>query len=481
MRQLTDIPLGIDLGTTDSAIALCGDGGQTRVLPNADGDPTTPSALLFLPDEVLVGTEALKADPAERAGSVYFFVDQLTKPAQTWEFHGRRYRTQDLCALLLRQLLLDAASPNQPLSRGVLSVPSSFGEAEKSLLMQAGQNAGLTRVTLIDQAAATALALGDREIPEGPWMIVDMGGGNTDVTVVRGQGEEIDVLASQRHPHLGGRAWDDALLAMVLERIEEQSDAVSPDLSEELRQPCREAKHILSTLPSVVLPFQFKGDRVALEVTRTDLELRTAPLVEGVRKACTDLLDAMALKWSDLGEVFLVGGAAQMPMVVQALGKETGRPDLLVADPQFSVARGAAIAALRRHGTEEVTLSPPPSAVPAFTTQAIGLVIYDADLKECILPIIPEGASIPTSERGRFAYAYDGMTSVQLEVVEGSGKERAEVRVLGTLVLGELPPRPRGTPIDVIYRYTRNHELQVEFIDVETGLSRSATLSLGEE
>ena len=309
-------------------------------------------------------------------------------------------------------------------------------------------------------------------------MIVDVGGGNTDVTVVQGQGEDLQVLATQRHPDLGGRAWDEAVVAMALAQIGESEEGTNPEI---LRAPCREVKHILSTLPSVVLPLQIEGERIALEMTRADFEGRTAPLVEGVGKACTDLLEAMGLGWGDLGEVFLVGGAAQMPMISQALGALTGKPDLLVADPQFIVARGAAIAALRRHGVEEVVCPAPARSTPAFTSQALGLVIYDADLQERILPIIPEGAPIPTVERGRFAYAYDDMTSVQLEVVEGSGQRRSEVRLLGKLVLDELPPRPRGTPIDVIYRYTRSRVLQVEFIDVETGVSRRATLALGEE
>jgi molecular chaperone DnaK len=236
---------------------------------------------------------------------------------------------------------------------------------------------------------------------------------------------------------------------------------------------------------------------------------------------CSIVLEKARTRWEDIDDFILAGGSTRMPMVQAMLRRLSGKEPAMGVNPDECVALGAALAAVFRHRPEhpalaayrsatperklspDVEISDPDSGIPRHgesgsrdpttagkvvglpgvritdvATHPLGMVVLDANLKERVVNLIPEFTALPCDKRGRFAYAYDKMTAVRVEVTEGHGTARDEVTVIGEVVLDNLPPRPRGTPIEVVYRYTVNQILEVDVTDVETRTSRRARINL---
>jgi molecular chaperone DnaK len=259
----------------------------------------------------------------------------------------------------------------------------------------------------------------------------------------------------------------------------------------------------------------YRGQRMMIPVTRELFEDLTKDLLQQCEDTAEIVLEKANMRWSELDNCLLVGGSTRMPMVQNLLHRLAGTPPSNEVNPEQCVALGAALAGVFRHrpeqapaietivvpkmSTDEVPqsgaliqleISAPPDStgtpVPGknreevviedATTHPLGIVVLDGDRKERVVELIPEGTKLPHEYIGRFAYAYENMRAVRVEVTEGVGAERDEVSVIGKVELTGLPPRPRGTPIEVIYRYSANQILSVHVIDVETGKSRAADI-----
>jgi molecular chaperone DnaK len=256
------------------------------------------------------------------------------------------------------------------------------------------------------------------------------------------------------------------------------------------------AKLSLSSKPRAMIPVNYRGHRMAVNVTEQEFSALTHDLVEQCAETCNLVMEKANLRWTDLHDVVLVGGSTRMPMVRRMLTNLTGRLPNTSLNPDECIAQGAAVAAVYRHQPEhpahrafQVASEQVPDAkangpgLPAIrivetSSHPLGAIVLDTAGRERIANLLPEGTPLPAERRGRFAYAYDGMTTVRVDVTEGRGNTRDEVTVVGTVILDRLPPRPRGTPIDVVYRYTGDQVLQVDVQDVETGASRAVRILL---
>jgi molecular chaperone DnaK len=507
--QLSDVILGIDLGTTYSAMAVIDQFGKSTIVPNADGHPTTPSVVHFYePGACVVGEEAVKSVVADPANSIQF-VKRLMGDDIKMEFHGEEYTPQAISALILKKLKTDAEEAlGHPVSNAVITVPAYFNSAQRAATAEAGRLAGLNVLSMINEPTAAAIAHGLEKFgDERRVMVFDLGGGTFDVTIMDIGGITFKTVASDGNAELGGKDWDDRLVNHVAEAFAASHDIDprdDPQPYQELYERCLAAKLALTTKPKAVVPVNYMGKREAITITRETFESITEDLVGQCEDTANMLLAGQDIGWSDIDEVLLVGGSTQMPMIrtmVERLAKDANFPGV---SPDEGVAVGANLAGVLRHQPKHPALksvraalkdrarakkagatapTPAPQGIPKVEiqdacTHPLGVIALDSDLNEMVVTIIEKTTPVPAECHGRFAYAYDGMTAVQVEVTEGAGSNRDEVFVVGAIVLEDLPPRPRGTPIDVIYRYNVNQILEVDVVDVETRTVQTAKLHL---
>ncbi len=526
------IILGIDLGTTFSAIAYVDRHGKPVLLPNGEGQATTPSILHFYDrDACVVGDEAAKMVVVDTLNVVRFIKRSMGEPNFSLEFFGCSYTPQELSAMILKKLKDDAEEAlGFEVQDAVISVPAYFNNAQRGATHEAGTLAGFNVLSIINEPTAAAIAYGVERLGRNRHILVfDLGGGTFDVTVMEIRGTTLSTLASDGNAELGGKDFDDRLLDFVADQFVHKfglDPRDEPQPYQELYERCLHAKIALSSKPRAVIPVHFRGNRTTVAVTREEFEEMTRDLVDQCADTCAIVLEKARLRWSDMDDVLLAGGSTRMPVIQDMLRRLSGKTPVAGVNPDESVALGAALAAVFRHrpdhpaiaayrtaasaaasgadrvGTEGVGVvrAPDPSAEPVaraadgvnplpagtlpdvhiadVASHPLGIVVLDTSLRERVVPLIPQFTPLPCERRGRFAYAYDGMTGVRVEVTEGVGEDRAEVTVIGEVILDNLPPRPRGTAIEVVYRYTINQILEVDVTDLETREAQRATIHL---
>ncbi len=580
------IVLGIDLGTTFSAMAHVNRWGKPEIITNAEGFPTTPSVVHFYDhDACVVGDEAVKMVVIDPDNVIRFIKRSMGEESFTLEFYGKTYTPQEISALVLRKLKDDAEElTGEEIRDAVVTVPAYFNSAQRGATAEAGQIAGLNVLSIINEPTAAAIAYGlDRIGGKRKLLVFDLGGGTFDVTVMEIRGTKLTTIASDGNAELGGKDWDDRLLNYVAERFYEKFQVDPRDDAapyQELYERCLHAKISLSTKRRAVVPVNFRGNRMVVPVERELFDDLSRDLVQQCEDTANIVLDKARLRWNELDDVLLVGGSTRMPMIRDLLVRLSGKEPAENVNPDECVALGAALAGVFRHRPEHPALQikrramqerareleeteptgperseradtdrpaarseapraaaiglaygghvaeqamrdrgpnapntfPPDSSddsdeqdtAPAYsplaqavdrrpdgqmwelppveirdaTTHPLGIIVLDKERKERVVELVPEGTPLPHEYRGRFAYAYENMTAVRVEVTEGVGNNRDEVAVIGKVELTGLPPRPRGTPIEVVYSYGVEQILEVRVIDVETGKSREGLIRL---
>ncbi len=549
-----DVVLGIDLGTTFSAMAVVDRFGKPLVVTNSEGRPITPSVVHFYDhDACVVGDEAVKMVVLDPANVVRFIKRSMGEPDFALEFFGRSYSPQELSAIILKKLKEDAEEAlGIEIRDAVITVPAYFQSPQREATREAGTIAGLNVLSIINEPTAAAISYGIERLGGHRRILVfDLGGGTFDVTVMEIKGISFRTLSSDGNAELGGKDWDDRLVNHVAERFVERFGLDPRDETQpyqELYERCLSAKIALSTKPKAVVPVNFQGQRMVVTVTREEFDAMTADLVEQCAETTHIVLRDAGMTWADLDEVLLVGGSTRMPMIRDRLRRMAGRVEASGVNPEECVALGAALAGVLRHRPDHPALVPhrqalarrakdttegrasteapgadptapslpgagvisqpgahaahkpaplaapspaaaedpvhmgyiglPPVQVVDATSHPLGIVVLDRAHKERVVTLIPKATAVPCEKRGRFAYAYDNMTAVRVEVTEGAGSSRDEVKVIGEVILDDLPPRPKGTPIDVIYRYGLNQILEIDIVDVETKRVRRARMDL---
>jgi molecular chaperone DnaK len=549
------IVLGIDLGTTFSAMSIVNQYGKPEIITNADGHPTTPSVVHFYDEDAcVVGEEAVKMVVIDPENVVRFIKRHMGEEDFALEFFGRSYTPQEISALILRKLKEDADELlGKTVEDVVVTVPAYFNSAQRGATAEAGAIAGLNILSIINEPTAAAIAYGlDRVGAERKILVLDLGGGTFDVTCMQIDGQKLTTLASDGNAELGGKDWDDRLLNHVAEEFFEKYQLDPRDDAapyQELYERCLHAKISLSSKDRAMVPVSYRGKRLACRVTRELFEELTADLVQQCEDTSNIVLEKAGLQWSDLDDVLLVGGSTRMPMIRNLLVRLSGKEPAEGVNPDECVALGAALAGVFRHRPDHPALTggpkkkkkkkrrpvpqpeqreprgaviglaygghaakkvgsglPPEEPVPETaeaedavgedeegeladdfvgltgveiedaTTHPLGIIVLDKQRNERVVELIPESTRLPYEFRGRFAYAYENMTAVRVEVTEGTGEYRDEVTVIGKVELTGLPPRPRGTPIEVIYSYGVDQILKVQVVDVETGMARTVDI-----
>ena len=477
--------IGIDLGTTFSAAAHIDIYGKPQIIPNSESERITPSVILFENGTAVVGTIAKNNSVAEPEHIVDFVKREMGKSKAQFsrELDGKTYSAEELSALILKKIKNDAETYlKETITDAVITVPAYFSDAERTATITAGRLAGLNVLQVINEPTAAAVAYGLDKLDEDQTVFVfDLGGGTLDVTIMRIEGHQITMLATNGDHRLGGKDWDDAIVNYVAEEFDREygeNPLLDLESYQDLQSRALAAKIQLSSRPRTAIVHSYNGKSLKVELSREDFELKTRSLVEKCKAICEIVMQEAKLEWSVIDKVLMVGGMTRMPMVREMIGQLSSAPLSDDVNPDEAVAVGAAIQAILVMLQEEETTGE--KTLPADTRQqfssregalmqvtnitshTLGVVLWDeAHLEEYVFPMINKMSAIPASSKYFFGTASANMPRAVVRIVEGESTLPVECTPLGTCDV-ELPPfLPKGSPVELVYEYNANQVLEV--------------------
>jgi molecular chaperone DnaK len=477
--------VGIDLGTTFSAIAHIDAYGKPQIIPNAESERITPSVILFDGANAVVGTHAKQNAVAEPEKIVDFVKREMGKSKAQFhrEFNDHIYTAEELSAIIIKKLKNDAQKYlGTEITDAVITVPAYFNDAERTATLHAGQLAGLNVLQIINEPTAAALAYGiDKLDSDQTVFVFDLGGGTFDVTIMRIEDHHIRMLASNGDHRLGGKDWDDVIVNWVAEEFDKlhgENPLLDLQSYQDLYNRALAAKLQLSSRSSTTLVHSFNGKSIKLEISRDEFEKRASHLLEKCKTICEIVMQEARLTWERIDHVLLTGGMSRMPSV-RAMITDISKTDIAEdVSPDEAVSIGAAIQAVLALLKEEDALgervlpvevrkqfSNPDGGlmqVTNITTHTLGVVLWDdAKVEEYVFPMIKKMTAIPMEIKNSFGTAKANMKNAVVRVVEGESSVPSECTELGLCDI-ELPPfLPKGSPVELTYRYDANQVLEV--------------------
>jgi molecular chaperone DnaK len=473
--------LGIDLGTTNSAVAILDDDGTPRVLPNPLGERVTPSVVGFRNGEVVVGREAKELQAAGEPQVAAFFKRQMGVAHYTFFAAGRDHTAVDLSAFVLDALKRGAEGILQERVRdAVITVPAYFRNPQREATIAAGRQAGLNVLQVVNEPTAAAVAFGFRRSSENRTLLVyDLGGGTFDVTALRLGRGEIRVLSSDGDHELGGKDWDDRILAFLASRFEAEfgSDPLADRESmADLAVRTEEVKKRLSATESAPIAIVHEGHRASYILDRATFAKITADLMERTIALCTKVLDEQGLSPRAVDGVLLVGGSTRMPMVREFIRRTFDQEPMTGVNPDEAVALGAALVAAGREQT--ASGRPRPRLAGAVrtvdvTNHSLGMIALNEDRSAYINSLIlPKNRPIPCTETRPYVHRTRGDAENRLEIfmTQGESDSPADIAYLGLYVLHDVP-HTEGQPsvLDIEYQYDESGTVQVRGRSRATG------------
>jgi len=473
--------VGIDLGTTNSAVALW-EGEAAQLVPNALGQMLTPSAVSVLPDGTTVVGQAALERMAAKDGATQVSFKRYMGTDHKLKLGRNTYSAEELSALVLASLRDDvAAQTGQVPGEVVITVPAYFNDKQRKATRRAGELAGLSVRRLINEPTAAALAFGLANRGEHePFLVFDLGGGTFDVSIVEMFAGIVEVRASAGDNRLGGDDFNAALANALRARLDPDGllDRLNPERARALLlQAAERTRRVLSDKGEAEFALTVEDKRLAIPVTAADLETAAEPLLRRLRDPVVRALRDSQIDTASLSEVVLVGGATRMPVVRKAITRLFGRFPNSTVHPDHAVALGAAIQGgliARDGGLEEVRITD----VCPFT---LGVDRSERDGRGNVMsglftPIIERNTPVPVSRVHYFQTMADNQRKVQFGIYQGEAREVSGNVQLGSLEIA-VPPRPAGeVQVDVRFSYDSSGLLEVDVSIPLTGENRNVVL-----
>ncbi|PYI51844.1 molecular chaperone DnaK [Paenibacillus flagellatus] len=470
--------IGIDLGTTNSCVAVM-EGGEAVVIPNVEGNRTTPSVVGFKKDGERVVGETAKRQAITNPDRTVISIKRHMGTNYKEEIDGKSYSPQEISAMILQKLKADAeAYLGTTVTQAVITVPAYFNDSQRQATKDAGKIAGLEVLRIVNEPTAAALAYGlDKQETNQTILVYDLGGGTFDVSILELGDGIFEVKATSGDNRLGGDDFDQTIIDyLVSEFKKEHGIDLSKDKAavQRLKDAAEKAKKELSTVltTTISLPFITVVDGVPqhleLNLTRAKFEEISASLVERTLGPTRQALSDAGLTPNDIHKVVLVGGSTRIPAVQEAIKKLIGKEPHKGVNPDEVVALGAAIQAgvLTGDVKDVVLLDVTPLSLGIETAGGV------------FTKMIDRNTTIPTSKSQVFSTYADNQTSVEIHVLQGERAMAADNKTLGRFMLGDIPPAPRGIPqIEVTFDIDANGIVNVSALDKGTGKSQKITIT----
>ncbi len=515
---------GIDLGTTYSCISYVDEHGKPVVLPNEDNELTTPSVVFFeSPENIVVGQQA--------KSQVAIYPDQCVSTVKramgdpAWQFRafGQSYRPQDISSFILRKVVRDAERMvGGEIRDVVITVPAYFGQNEKEATRQAGELAGLNVRHIIPEPTAAALAYGLEHDADETILVYDLGGGTFDVTLIEVRAHELNVISTGGDHQLGGKDWDDALVAYFAQAVANETgtsaDAVTGDeeTRQELLSMAERFKRALTSRTAFSEAPRIDGERVRVDLTRQMFDEITGHLLERTLTLTEQELEkARERGYGKIDRLLLVGGSTFMPQVTEAVQKRFPF-EVRQFDPNQAVAKGAAVFGFKCYLDEQIRVSVAGAtgqdaarvdleavneqvletaqqevaavhglSLPGLqklvekkmvdvTSKSFGIELVDRARNLVVVNLIQRDQRVPTEATGRYGTADEAQSQVNLRCMENAFRDEATVppedcKEVGLAVLDFGRPMPQGSPIDVTFALGADGLLRLRGVDPSTG------------
>ena len=469
--------IGIDLGTTNSCVAVM-EGGEPTIIANAEGGRTTPSVVSFKKDgERVIGKNAKNMAVIDPERTV-ISIKRDMGTARRVEIDGKKYSPEEISAFILQKLKADAeAFLGEPVTEAVITVPAYFSDSQRQATKDAGRIAGLDVKRIINEPTAAALAYGIDKENEQKIMVYDLGGGTFDVSILEIGDGVCEVLATNGNTRLGGDDFDDRIINWINEEFKKEHGIElknDPTAAQRLKEAAEKAKIELSgsTTADINLPFisgSVSGPlHLNMTLTRAKFNELTDDLVEATMEPVRNAMRDAGLEKSDINKVILVGGSTRIPAVAEAISKYMGKEAHKGINPDECVAAGAAIQAGVLGGDVKGLL------LLDVTPLSLGL----ETLGGVFTKLIERNTTIPAKKSQIFSTAADNQPSVEIHVLQGEREMAADNKTLGRFHLDGIAPAPRGIPqIEVTFDIDANGIVNVSAKDMGTGKEQHITIT----